>query len=390
MTTSPENNSELIPVEKSPATEANTAPSSAETDAAREARLAAEAAELEADMKRMQELMPDVDFSDENSMMESDIRNLESSISLTEQMIGDLKQIRDDLKARLEKAQKSVQDIEDGYKKKQKESCKAFGAEVLPIFDALDRDLATITPEERKTSSQADKILTSLQKSCNIIRAEMLKFGVGASPQSATPQTQQAPSAPAAETTTTQAPANDAQTPQAQTAPEAPVDLAVKRAELEQKLEALLLEQKTLGGEQANLKKSIEEARKALDNRERILKGTEHLAIEKIVLKVIPSVDVAEKNLELISDQQRAEIPVMDKVSGQITGALKRLSDVFNKYGIAQENPLMKAFDENKHQALQAIEKDGVEPGTVVAVHQKGYLLHGHVMRNAQVFVTPS
>lgn len=65
----------------------------------------------------------------------------------------------------------------------------------------------------------------------------------------------------------------------------------------------------------------------------------------------------------------------------------KQLLSVFEKFNIAEVNPLNEKFDPNKHQAISAIESD-VEPNTVLTVLQKGYTLNERVLRPALVMVS--
>lgn len=65
---------------------------------------------------------------------------------------------------------------------------------------------------------------------------------------------------------------------------------------------------------------------------------------------------------------------------------LKQLSAVFEKFNLAEINPVGEKFDPHKHQAISAIEADA-EPNTVVSVLQKGYVLNERVLRPALVMV---
>jgi molecular chaperone GrpE len=65
----------------------------------------------------------------------------------------------------------------------------------------------------------------------------------------------------------------------------------------------------------------------------------------------------------------------------------KQLLSVFEKFNIAEVNPIGEKFDPNKHQAISAIESD-TEPNTVLTVLQKGYTLNDRVLRPALVMVS--
>ena len=68
----------------------------------------------------------------------------------------------------------------------------------------------------------------------------------------------------------------------------------------------------------------------------------------------------------------------------QIT--IKQLASVFEKFNIAEVNPVGEKFDPNKHQAISMLENSG-EPNTVTSVLQKGYTLNDRVLRPALVMV---
>ncbi|MEY3798228.1 MAG: hypothetical protein RLZZ572_409 [Pseudomonadota bacterium] len=64
----------------------------------------------------------------------------------------------------------------------------------------------------------------------------------------------------------------------------------------------------------------------------------------------------------------------------------KQLASVFDKFNIAEINPVGEKFDPNKHQAISMLENSG-EPNTVTSVLQKGYTLNDRVLRPALVMV---
>ena len=64
----------------------------------------------------------------------------------------------------------------------------------------------------------------------------------------------------------------------------------------------------------------------------------------------------------------------------------KQLGAVFDKFNIAEVNPVGEKFDPNKHQAISMLDSDQ-EPNTVLTVLQKGYTLNDRVLRPALVMV---
>ncbi len=65
---------------------------------------------------------------------------------------------------------------------------------------------------------------------------------------------------------------------------------------------------------------------------------------------------------------------------------LKQLKAAFDKYNLAEENPVSQKFDPHRHQAISMVEAEA-EPNTVVSVLQKGYKLNDRVIRPALVTV---
>lgn len=76
----------------------------------------------------------------------------------------------------------------------------------------------------------------------------------------------------------------------------------------------------------------------------------------------------------------------VDSYKNGVELTVKQLSAVFEKFNIAEINPLGEKFDPNKHQAIGMQENSG-EPNTVITVLQKGYTLNDRVLRPALVTV---
>ena len=66
---------------------------------------------------------------------------------------------------------------------------------------------------------------------------------------------------------------------------------------------------------------------------------------------------------------------------------LKQLNAVFEKFNIAEINPIGEKFDPNEHQAMSMVESKEQETNTVLSVLQKGYKLNDRVIRPAMVSV---
>ena len=103
-------------------------------------------------------------------------------------------------------------------------------------------------------------------------------------------------------------------------------------------------------------------------------------AVEKFsgeLLAVKDSLEAA-----LANENQSAE-----NLKSGVELTLRQLVAAFEKSNLAEINPLGQKFDPHLHQAISQVEAEG-EPNTVITVLQKGYALHGRVIRPALVVVS--
>ena len=66
---------------------------------------------------------------------------------------------------------------------------------------------------------------------------------------------------------------------------------------------------------------------------------------------------------------------------------LKLLGTTMERFGITAIDPEGEPFDPELHEAISVQPSDTVEPGTVLNVVQKGYILNGRLLRPAMVIV---
>ncbi|MCM2307714.1 MAG: nucleotide exchange factor GrpE [Sulfuritalea sp.] len=106
-------------------------------------------------------------------------------------------------------------------------------------------------------------------------------------------------------------------------------------------------------------------------------------AVEKFSGELVAVKDSLEA--ALASDNQSAE-----HLKEGVELTLRQLVAAFEKSGLAEINPLGQKFDPNFHQAIGQIEAPDqtTEANTVLSVLQKGYALHGRVIRPALVMVS--
>ena len=91
------------------------------------------------------------------------------------------------------------------------------------------------------------------------------------------------------------------------------------------------------------------------------------------------------ENLLPVMDSLQAALQSKDVSGVELT--LRQLEAALEKASIREIDPKPgERFDPYRHQAMAAVEADA-DPNTVVAVMQKGYLLHDRVLRPALVTV---
>lgn len=106
---------------------------------------------------------------------------------------------------------------------------------------------------------------------------------------------------------------------------------------------------------------------------------------EKFAGELLAVMDNLERALSSASGSEDATVKA---IYDGVDLTLKSFSACFNKFSIESLDPLGEPFDPLVHQAMTMQENPDVEPNTVIAVMQKGYSLHGRVIRPAMVMVS--
>ena len=159
---------------------------------------------------------------------------------------------------------------------------------------------------------------------------------------------------------------DDADATETDDAPDAPVDL---EAELEAAKDAALRAQADAMNVQRRAEQEVEKARK--------------FALERFCGDLISVVDNLERALESSGDEQGSAA-----LAEGVELTRKGFMDVLAKYGVETVDPQGEPFDPETAQAMSMVEQPDVEPNSVVAVMQKGYLLNGRLLRPAMVMVS--
>lgn len=114
------------------------------------------------------------------------------------------------------------------------------------------------------------------------------------------------------------------------------------------------------------------------------LENAHKFALEKFVSELLAVKDSLEMGLEA-TQQESASVESL-REGTELT--LNMLRQVFDKFNVAELDPRGEKFNPEHHQAMSAQESSEMEPNTVMAVMQKGYLLNDRLVRPAMVMVS--
>lgn len=106
--------------------------------------------------------------------------------------------------------------------------------------------------------------------------------------------------------------------------------------------------------------------------------------VERFVNALLPVVD----NLERALEASQAEGADPEALNEGVSLTLKTFIDALKGHKVEPVAPEGEPFDPALHQAISAIEHADSEPNTVLNVVQKGYTLHGRLVRPAMVVVS--
>ena len=106
---------------------------------------------------------------------------------------------------------------------------------------------------------------------------------------------------------------------------------------------------------------------------------------EKFSAELLLVMDNLERALDSASQQDDEAVKA---ICDGVNLTLKSFMDCFAKFNIEVIDPIGEPFDPQLHQAMSIQENPEAEPNTVIAVMQKGYTLHGRVLRPAMVMVS--
>lgn len=129
--------------------------------------------------------------------------------------------------------------------------------------------------------------------------------------------------------------------------------------------------------------RAVAEAENTRKRTAREVENAHKFALERFARELLPSLD----NFDAaFASAEKAEIEQSDLEGFKLS--VKSLLDTLERNGIVGFDPMGEVFDPEKHKALTVIEHADSEPGSVVDVIRKGYLLNDRLIREAEVVVS--
>lgn len=154
---------------------------------------------------------------------------------------------------------------------------------------------------------------------------------------------------------------------------------------LEQALEKLARTEQALVAQQDEVLRTRAEMQNLRRRADMDVEKAHKFGQERLINELLTVIDNLERALHAVPDRENESVrPLYEGV--ELT--LKSFLGVLEKFDVAQLDPHGVPFDPQVHEAMTMQENPDVEPNTVIAVMQKGYTLHGRVIRPARVVVS--
>lgn len=158
----------------------------------------------------------------------------------------------------------------------------------------------------------------------------------------------------------------------------------VQELTLEQALERLEDAEEAAGKAKGDLLRVQAEMQNLRRRTEQDIEKAHKYGQEKFSIELLSVMDNLERALDAASQQEDEAVKAIYE---GVDLTLKSFTDCFSKFDIEAVDPLGEPFDPQLHQAMSMQEAPDAEPNTVISVMQKGYTLHGRVIRPAMVMV---
>lgn len=113
------------------------------------------------------------------------------------------------------------------------------------------------------------------------------------------------------------------------------------------------------------------------------LEGILKFAGEGLILKILPILD----NFEIVTKKLPEDLKSNENVKGLLQ-IKAQLQNFIKSQGVEEIESLGKKFDPNLMEIFEVVAKSGVNSGIVIEEIQKGYKIHGKVLRPARVKIS--
>lgn len=154
---------------------------------------------------------------------------------------------------------------------------------------------------------------------------------------------------------------------------------SVDAEKLAQELAAATAEIETLKDQMLRVQADAQNIRRRA---EQDVEKAHKFGVEKFANELLPVIDSLERAIETFGDDEALK-PMREGVEMTMNMFISGLG----KFNMEQVSPKGEAFDPALHQAMSMIPAPDVAANTVVDVMQKGYTLHGRLLRPAMVIV---
>lgn len=129
--------------------------------------------------------------------------------------------------------------------------------------------------------------------------------------------------------------------------------------------------------------RAVAEAENTRKRASRDIENAHKFALERFARDLLPSLD----NFDAaIASAEQASVDESTMEGFKLS--VKSLLDALERNGIVGFDPMGEVFDPEKQKALTLVDNPDAEPGSVVAVIRKGYLLNDRLIREAEVVVS--
>ena len=133
--------------------------------------------------------------------------------------------------------------------------------------------------------------------------------------------------------------------------------------------------------------RAVAEADNIRKRADKAVENAHKYALESLTEKLLPVLDSFEKAVEKAADDgQESDGSVHATLEG-VELSYRLFIDVLKKAGIKSIDPTGEPFDPEYHEAMSMLENPDAEPGSVLEVVQKGYILNDRLVRPARVLV---